>query len=68
LVEAEVFKEGSLGSPKQALFLFSEELYKQLNLEKKYYDYLKIIIEHVKNRDLVIYSFNPVENSFLWKI
>ena len=68
LVEAEVFKEWTLWTPKQALFLFAEELYQRLNWEKKYYDYLKIILNHIENRDIVFYSFDPVENSLLWKL
>lgn len=68
LVEAEVFREWTLWSPKQALFSFSEELFKKLNSDKKYYEYLKIILEHIKTRDIVVYSFNPTENSFLWKM
>ena len=68
LVEAEVFKEWTLWTPKQALFLFAEELYERLNWEKKYYDYLKIILNHIENRDIVFYSFDPVENSLLWKL
>lgn len=68
LVEAEVFRQGTLWTPKQALFLFAEELFERLNTEKKYYDYLKIVLNHIKNRDLVFYSFSPVENSFLWKM
>lgn len=68
LVEAEVFKVWTLGTPKQALFLFAEELYTQLNSEKKYYQYLKIVLEHIEKRDIVFYSFNSVENSFLWKM
>lgn len=68
LVEAEVFREWTLWTPKQALFLFAEELAERLNSEKKYYDYLKIISKHIKNRDIVFYSFHPVENSLLWKL
>ena len=68
LVEAEVFRQGTLWTPKQALFLFAEELAERLNSEKKYYDYLKIISKHIKNRDIVFYSFHPVENSLLWKL
>lgn len=68
LVEAEVFKQWTLWTPKQALFLFAEELYQSLNMEKKYYNYLKIIFNHIKTRDVVFYSFNPKENSFLWKL
>lgn len=68
LVEAEVFRDWALWTPKQALFSFSEELFKKLNSEKKYYKYLKIILEHIETRDIVFYSFNPKENSFLWKM
>lgn len=68
LVEAEVFKEWTLWTPKKALFLFAEELFEKLNSEKKYYKYLRVFFEHIKTRDVVFYSFNPTENNFLWKL
>lgn len=68
LVEAEVYKVWTLWTPKEILFQFADKLYNKLMFEKKYYDYLEIILKNIKSRDLVFYSFNPKENSFLWKI
>lgn len=68
LVEAKVFKVWTLGSPKQVLFDFANELYEKLIKEKKYYDYANILLKHIQSKDIVFYSFNPLENSFLWKL
>ena len=68
LVEAKVFKIWTLWSPKQVLFDFAWELYAKLIKEKKYYDYANILLKHIQNRDIVFYSFNPIENSLLWKL
>ncbi|MDD2907364.1 MAG: DUF4012 domain-containing protein [Candidatus Gracilibacteria bacterium] len=68
LVEAKVFKLGTLGSPKQILFDFALEFKDKLLLEKDYYAYFKTLINHIKNRDIVFYSFSSENNSFLWKL
>ncbi|NVP17720.1 DUF4012 domain-containing protein [Candidatus Gracilibacteria bacterium] len=68
LVEAKVFKVGTLGTPKQILFDFAGEFKEKLLEKKDYYSYLKVIVDHVKNRDLVFYSFDSDENSLLWKL
>lgn len=68
LVEAKVFKVWSLWTPKQVLFDFAGELYNKLLKEKKYYDYANILLQHIKNRDIVFYSFNPQENNLLWRL
>jgi len=43
LVESKVRKEGSLGSPKQALFDFIDDFSKKIIQEKKYKEYLAIL-------------------------
>lgn len=68
LVEAKVFKVGTLWTPKQVLFDFAWEFKEKLLTKKDYYNYLKIIMSHIKNRDIVFYSFDNEENSLLWKL
>jgi len=68
LVEAKVFKVGTLWTPKQVLFDFAWEFKEKLLTKKDYYNYLKIILSHIKNRDIVFYSFDSEENSLLWKL
>ena len=68
LVEAKVFKVWTLWTPKQALFDFADEFFAKLLEKKNYYSYAKIISKHIKSRDIIFYSFNSEENSFLWKL
>lgn len=68
LVEAKVYKEWTLWTPKQILFDFGNEMYSKLLAEKKYYDYANILLKSFLNRDIVFYSFNAPENSLLWKL
>lgn len=68
LVEAKVFKVGTLWTPKQVLFDFAWEFKEKLLTKKDYYNYVKIILNHIKNRDIVFYSFDNEENSLLWKL
>lgn len=68
LVEAKVFKVGTLWTPKQVLFDFAWEFKSKLLEKKDYYSYIKIILKHVKSRDIVFYSFDNEENSLLWKL
>ena len=68
LVEAKTFKEGTLGSPKQILFDFAEEFYKSVQKDKNYSNYMKVILNEIQTRDLMVYSFRPEENSLLWKL
>lgn len=68
LVEAKVFKVWTLWSPKQVLFDFASEFKEKLLEKKDYYAYVKVILEHIKNRDLVFYSFDSEQNSLLWKL
>ena len=65
LVEAKISKQATLDTPKQVLFDFSNILIDKIKKEKKYTDLLKIVIENIKSRDLVIYNFNKEENTFL---
>lgn len=68
LVEAEVSKQGTLWTPKQVLFDFSEEFLEKIKTEKKYGAYLNILKKNIESKDIVFYSFSPVENSLLWKL
>ena len=65
LVEAKVSKEATLDTPKQVLFDFSNLLIDKIKKDKKYSELIKIIIENINSRDLVIYNFNKEENDFL---
>jgi hypothetical protein len=33
-----------------------------------YVPYAKVIFKHLLSRDIMVYSFHPEENSFLWKL
>lgn len=68
LVEAKVFKVWALWTPKQILFDFANVFIDKLKEKKDYYSYLNIIINNIKSRDLVLYSFNSEENNLLWKL
>lgn len=68
LVEAKVFKEWVIWTPKQILFDFANIFINVLKEKKDYYTYLDIILENIKSRDLVLYSFHPEENNLLWKL
>lgn len=68
LVEAKTFKVWTLGSPKQILFDFIDVFIKTLKEKKLYSSYAKILYKHISSRDMVITSFNPEENSLLWKL
>lgn len=65
LVEAKVSKEGTLGTPKQILFDFTEVFTKKLIDEGDYFDYFKIILHELESRDVVMWSFNEKENALL---
>jgi hypothetical protein len=65
LVESKVRKEGSLGSPKQALFDFIDDFSRKIIQEKKYKDYLSLIEKNIKKREIIFYSFHQKENDFL---
>ncbi|QFR39259.1 DUF4012 domain-containing protein [Candidatus Gracilibacteria bacterium 28_42_T64] len=68
LVEAKTFKVGSLGTPKQILFDFSNVFIEKLKEKKDYVSYVKVLLTHLKNREIMIYSFIPEENNMLWKL
>ena len=68
LVEAKIFKVGTLGTPKQILFDFSELFLAKIKEKKDYKWYLDIIFKNIKSRDLIFYSFNSEENNLLWKL
>lgn len=68
LVEAKVSKEGTLWTPKQVLFDFAERFYQEMQKNNDYVPYAKVIFKHLLSRDIMVYSFHPEENSFLWKL
>lgn len=68
LVEAKVSKEGTLGTPKQILFDFIEIFLTKISQEKRYFDYLKVLIHEAKSRDMMMWSFREQENIFLQNI
>ncbi len=68
LVEAKTFKVWSLGTPKQILFDFSNVFIEKLKEKKDYVSYVKVLLTHLKNREIMIYSFIPEENNMLWKL
>lgn len=68
LVEAKLFKKGTLWTPKQILFDFIEEFKIKLLQDKDYLSYAKIIAKNIISRDIVFYSFNLTENSLLKEI
>ncbi len=65
LVEAKIFKEGKLDTPKQILFDFMQDFYTKIKEEKKYKDYFKIFLDDILKRDIVFYTFSPKVNRFL---
>lgn len=74
LVESKKFKNWTLGTPKQILFDFIEEFKEKLIVDWNYLAYLKIILDNIEKREIMIYSFSPKENNLLsdldlnWKI
>jgi len=65
LIEAKVSKKSTLDTPKQVLFDLGKLLINKIKEEKKYLNILKIFINNIKSRDLVIYNFNKKENELL---
>lgn len=66
LVEWKVSKEGTMWTPKQVLFDFSEELKNNLISKKEnYFKYLNLVINEVKNKELIFYDFNRKERELL---
>ncbi len=65
VVEAKIFKWWTLGSPKQVLFDFMEVFTKQLIDQWKYFDYLQVLVHDAESRDIMMWSFDEWENSFL---
>ena len=65
VVEAKTFKKWTLWSPKQVLFDFMEVFTEKLLSDGRYFDYLQTLIHDVESRDIMMWSFNEAENSFL---
>lgn len=68
LVEAKVFKEGILWTPKQILFDFWYELLENIKTKWNYNDIANIFLKHIKSRDIVFYSFDTEANNVLWRL
>lgn len=68
LVESKKFKEWVIGTPKQILFDFIIEFKSKLIKEWNYLSYLRIIIDHIVKREIVVYSFNEKENKLLQEL
>ncbi len=74
LVESKKFKDWNLGTPKQILFDFMDEFKTRLIKDGNYLSYIKIILDNINKREIVVYSFSPKENKLLsdlnvnWKI
>ena len=68
LVEAKLFKVGTLGTPKSILFDFIEEFTQKLISDWDYFAYAKILSENIKKREIMVYLFDPKENAFLEEI
>jgi len=65
LVEAKIYKEGTQWTPKKVLFDFMDVFKKKLLEEKKYSDYGKVLFDHFRRREIMMYSFNREENGIL---
>nr|MDD3719951.1 DUF4012 domain-containing protein [Candidatus Gracilibacteria bacterium] len=65
LVESKKFKSGTIGTPKQILFDFIEEFKTKLIKDGNYLAYIKIILDNISKREIMIYSFSPKENELL---
>lgn len=65
LVEAKVSKQGTLGTPKQILFDFIEIFLEKIAEQKRYFDYMNVLIHEAQSRDLMMWSFREEENIFL---
>ncbi len=68
LVEAKLFKIGTLWTPKSILFDFIEEFTAKLLDDWDYFAYWKILAENIQKREIMLYSFDPKENEFLQKL
>lgn len=65
LVEAKIFKEGTLWTPKKALFDFIDDFIATLKEKKLYGDYINIIKKNISSGEIILYSFNKEENNFI---
>lgn len=65
LVEAKIYKSWTLISPKQVLFDFIIDFKNAIYDKKEYLKYSNIILENLKNREILFYSFDEEENDFL---
>lgn len=68
LVESKISKQWTLWTPKQVLFDFIEIFTQKLIQDGKYFEYLQILTHEAKSRDIMMWSFNPEENNFLWDL
>ncbi len=68
LVESKKFKSWTIWTPKQILFDFIDEFKQKLVNDWNYLAYLKIILDNISKREVMVYSFSPKENELLWKL
>lgn len=68
LVESKLSKTWTLGTPKQVLFDFMDIFTKKLKEKWSYFEYIKIVWELIKNRELVFYSFDNKANSLAYEL
>lgn len=65
LVESKVSKTHTLSTPKQILFDFSKDFFKEVKNNSDYLWYFKLFLESIEKKDIILYSFLDKENDFL---
>lgn len=68
LVESKNLKIGTLGSPKDVLFDFIDELTIDLQSRKDYSRMSQLLLKNIESRDIFMYVFDDKEAEFLNKI
>lgn len=58
LVESKVFREWTLGTPKQILFDFVPVFLTALKEQGKYAEYLKFLLTEIENREILVWFFD----------
>lgn len=65
MVESKIFKVWTLWTPKQILFDFIHIFYEKLKENWDYANIINIWLDLIKNREIVVYSFDQKENKLL---
>jgi hypothetical protein len=68
LVESKLFKEWTLWTPKQILFDFVLTFMDKLKKKWDYSSYVKIILNWLKENEILVYDFHKEEDEFFKKI